>query len=127
MSHVADSPKSRHFEPFSGRFTPIRPTIRAASGRGYALLGTRSTWVLHRPPGHCSPASRPTPHAGTSGVRPCADPPAGLLHATNRRIDKGRTGPDLNERRVYIQYVTEPGNSYGKINPFLPDSPPPNR
>ena len=26
MSHVADSPKSRHFEPISGRFTPIRPT-----------------------------------------------------------------------------------------------------
>ena len=26
MSHVADSPKSRHFEPISGRFIPIRPT-----------------------------------------------------------------------------------------------------
>src|SRR5271165_1697796 len=26
MSHVADSPKNRHFEPISGRFTPIRPT-----------------------------------------------------------------------------------------------------
>ncbi len=26
MSHVADSPKSRHFETISGRFTPIRPT-----------------------------------------------------------------------------------------------------
>ena len=26
MSHVADSPKNRHFEPISGRFTPIRLT-----------------------------------------------------------------------------------------------------
>ena len=25
MSHVADSPKSRHFESISGRFTPVRP------------------------------------------------------------------------------------------------------
>ena len=26
MTYVAYSSKSRHFEPFSGRFTPIRPT-----------------------------------------------------------------------------------------------------
>ena len=45
MSHVADSPKNRHFEPISGRFTPIRPQIIAASGMGYPLLGTRETWV----------------------------------------------------------------------------------
>ena len=26
-----------------------------------------------------------------------------------------------------FQYVTEPGDFYGQINPFLPHSPPPNR
>jgi hypothetical protein len=29
-------------------------------------------------------------------------------------------GPDLDERVVYIQYVTEPGNFFSQINPFLP-------
>ena len=68
--YVACSRQSRHFEPFSGRFTPIRPTNPRCERKGYALLGTRSTWVLHRPPGHCSPASRPTPPSvGTSGVK----------------------------------------------------------
>ena len=62
MGHVAYSPKNRLFEPVSGRFTPIRPTILAASGMGYP------PWPLFSrlPP----PAPRPT-----SGVRPCANPP----------------------------------------------------
>jgi hypothetical protein len=64
------------------------------SGRGYALLGTRSTWVLHRPPGHCSPASRPTPpSAGTSGVRPCADPPAGYCMQPTAELIKAKRNP----------------------------------
>src|SRR5208337_1195540 len=33
---------------------------------------------------------------------------------------KDRTGPDLDERRVYIQYVTEPGDPFGQIKLFLP-------
>ena len=49
MGHVAYSPKNRLFEPVSGRFTPIRPTNPAP----------RAAWATH--PGHCSPASRPTP------------------------------------------------------------------
>src|SRR5271157_1775106 len=42
------------------------------------------------------------------------------------RIVKDRTGPDLDERSVLnqyiteIQYVTEPGSFFGQINPFLP-------
>ncbi len=43
-----------------------------------------------------------------------------LLPDTDSRIGKDRTGPDLEERPLYIQYVTEPGNLFGKINPFLP-------
>ena len=63
MSHVADSPKNRHFQPISGRFTPIWPT--------------NHHW------------QRPN------------------------RIRSRRAA-------VYIQYVTEPGNFFGQINPFLP-------
>src|SRR5271157_4760584 len=45
---------------------------------------------------------------------------------TGAYVDKDRTGPDLDERSVHfqyvteIQYVTEPGNFFGQINPFLP-------
>ena len=67
-----------------------------------------------------------TPHATRATYRrdqrgqAVRRPPRWLLHATNRRIDKCRTEPDLDEQRVYIQYVTEPGDSCGQINPFLP-------
>src|SRR5512135_2885234 len=44
-----------------------------------------------------------------SGGRSCADLPPWRLPATDHLIDKERTGPDLGKRRVYIQYVTEPG------------------
>jgi len=52
--------------------------------------------------------------------------PRWLLPSTDRRIGKDRTGPDLDERSIHIQYVTEiqyftePGNFFGQINPFLP-------
>ena len=62
-----------------------------------------------------APCPRPT-----SGDRSCADPPRWLLPATDSQIVKDRTGPDLDERPVYIEYVTKPGDSYGKINPFPP-------
>ena len=83
MSHVADSPKNRHFEPISGRFTPSGSQIIAESGMGYPLLGTRETWVVSTIPWPLF--SRLTPYGftlhaprQTSGVRSCADlPPAG--------------------------------------------------
>jgi len=78
--------------------------------------------------GHCSRATVLPPHASrltlhasclTSGFTSCADPPRWLLPDTDRRIDKDRTGPDLDERSVHIQYVTGPGDSSGQIQPFL--------
>ena len=86
---------SRHFKPFSGRFTPIRPTIRAASGRGYSRLGTRSTWVLHRLPGHCSPASRPPPPSvGTSRGQAMSRPfPAGYCLMPTPELGKSERSP----------------------------------
>ena len=65
----------------------------------------------------------------TSSRRPATPPPIfpsrkcvakTSLPGTNRRIVKDRTGPDLDERPVSIQYVTEPGNCFGQLNPFLP-------
>src|SRR5208337_4988726 len=62
----------------------------------------------------CPPLfSRPTPRA----PRPTL---AGILPVTNGRFVKEQTGPDLDERSLYIQYVTEPGNLFGQINLFLP-------
>ena len=46
--------------------------------------------------------------------------PRWRLPATDHLIDKERTGPDLDEHPVYIQYVTEQGDFFGQFNPFLP-------
>src|SRR5208337_3209960 len=35
--------------------------------------------------------------------------------STDPRIDRDRTGPDLDERPVSIQHVTEPGDCCGRI------------
>jgi hypothetical protein len=84
-----------------------------------ALLRLAFHWPLAT--GHNSHAPR-----STSGVRSCADPPGWLPPSTDRRIEKDRTGPDLDERSVHIQYVTEiqyvtkPGNFFGLVHPFLP-------
>ncbi len=53
--------------------------------------------------------------------------PRWLLPSTDCRIGKERTGPDLDERPFLIQYVTkiqyvtEPGNFFGRIHPYLHD------
>ncbi len=96
---------------------------------GYPLLGTRETWVISTVP--LPLFSRLTPHASRSTTpdqrgqvvrRPS---PAGYSD-TNRRIAKNRTGPDLDERPFYIQYVT--GRTIPSENPsFFPRSPPSNR
>src|SRR5271157_1515584 len=62
----------------------------------------------------CPPLfGRPTPRT----PRPTL---GGLLPDTNRRFVKERTGPDLEERPVCIQYVTESGDLFGEIKLFLP-------
>ena len=67
MSHVADSPKKRHFVPISGRFTPIRPTNHRRERNGPPTAWhPGNVGGSHRPPGHCSPASRPTLHTPRS-------------------------------------------------------------
>src|SRR5208282_1969046 len=69
-------------------------------------------WLLAT--GYCSRATdhdSPTPRQ-TSGIRSYADPPP-LATACYR------PGPDLDERPLFIQYVTEPGDCFGQIKLFL--------
>ena len=97
-----------------GRFSITSSFISSISlATGYRLMTTILT-------PHATRATYRRDQRGQAVRRPSP----WLLHATDRRICKDRTGPDLDERVVYIQYVTEPGDSYGKINQPLPHSPP---
>ena len=49
MIHIADSPKNRLFDPFSERFTPIRPTDHgrgSAEGATHFLAQRKRGWPL---------------------------------------------------------------------------------
>src|SRR5208283_4920354 len=91
---------------FRGVLPPSGPQISAESSMGYPLLGTRETRVVSTVPWPLF--SRPTPPA----PRPTTPRPAGsgraqtlprwLLPATDHRIGKDRTGPDLDERPYYF-------------------------
>jgi hypothetical protein len=102
------------------RFSITARSISSQSlATDYSLLATvrvprTALLVLHAP--HL------TLHAPPAGSGRAQTLPRWPLPSTDRRIDKDRTGPDLDERPVSIQYVTELGDCCGKINPFLPDS-----
>ncbi len=71
---------------------------------------------------HPPPATRP---AQTSGLRPCTDPPP-LATAIHRQPDCQRPNGARSRRAAHlcqyvteIQHITEPGNFFGQINPFL--------
>src|SRR5208337_5424961 len=123
----------RRYEPRS-RF-PHKPPFRPLFGAFYphpahksALRAEGPPGLWHPgnlvgppcPPGHYSPTPRPTPHTPPAGSGRARTLPRWLLPDTDRRFVKDRKEPDLEERPLYIQYVTEPGDSRGKINPFLP-------
>ena len=84
--------------------------------------------------GHCSRATDTTRHTplppdSLATVLPPSASPAGsggaqtlprwLLPDTDHRIANYRTGPDLDEHPLYIQYVTEPGDSCAQIDGFF--------
>src|SRR5208337_4013933 len=109
--------------PFRGVLAPSGPQISAESGRATQSLAPgkpgwppTSTWPLFSRPTP-PPPRPPPPQRGQVLRRP---PPPWLLPATDNRIGKDRTGPDLDDRPLSIQYVTKSGDSRGKINPFLP-------
>ncbi len=97
-------------------------------------LPSRSTLCAPRPTPH---APRPTPHAPRSPLMPgtnrriphelqspllyfralssaTASSRAGGEPGTGAAVVKDRTGPDLEERSIHIQYITETGNSSDK-------------
>jgi len=104
MSHVADSPQNRLFDPISGRFTPIRPTNHRWERKGPPTLWHPGNLVgPQRPPGHCSPPHVPRRRPpGPAGSGRAQTLPRWLLPATKRRISKDRTGPDLDEQALYL-------------------------
>src|SRR5208283_5405563 len=84
------------FDPqgFYERFLSIsaRPPFPSFHGASFVLA---LFYHCHLPPsaftGHYPHAPRSTPHAGTSGVRPCADPPAGYcMQPTAELVRTGR-------------------------------------
>src|SRR5271165_2744199 len=96
----------------------INTTGKLASFCRFSLTtGSLPSDSLALTTGRCSfaPRRHPPHQQGQVVRRPF---PAGYC-LTDRRIGKDRTGPDLHERPLYIKYVTEPGDSCGKINPFL--------
>ena len=123
----------RRYEPRS-RF-PKKPPFRAHFRAFYPHPAHKSSlkaeWATHflapgkrgwspPSPGHCSPASTLHAPRQTSGVRSCAKPPP-LATACHRQSNWQRPNGARSRRAApYFQYVTEPGNSYGQINPFLP-------
>ncbi len=105
--------------PFRGVLPPSGPPIRAASGRATHFLapGQRgcSTVPLATVLPPPAPHRRPSAPAGSS-YEPTL--PRWLLPDADTRIGKEPTGPDLDERPLYIKYVTEPGDFYGQNNLF---------
>ena len=117
-TYVACFRQSRHFEPFSGRFTPIRPTNPRCERKGL-----RSSWHpvnVGAPPSPWPLFSRLPPHAPRRDQRGQVirkPSPAGIS-VTDRRIAKDRTRPDLDEHPLSY-YVTEPSDSCGQIKQFF--------
>src|SRR5271157_1489019 len=82
--------------------------------KGHPVSGTWETWLAP----HVHLATILPPHASgqTSGVRSCADPPRWLLPAIDRRIDKDRTGPDLDDWPLFVSMSPKQAIRADKIN-----------
>src|SRR5271157_6007591 len=125
MTRVVDFEETTFSTRSRGVLPAFGPQISESGRATHSLAPEKPGW----PPTFTCPltlAQRLTPHAPPAGSGRAQTLPRWLLPSTDRRIDKDRTGPDLDERSVHIQYVTEfqyvtkPGNFFGEINPFLP-------
>ena len=67
-----------------------------------------------------SHAPRFPPHAVTSGVRSCAAPPPLATACHRPPYCQSPNGARSRRTTPYIHYITEPGDSCGQINLFLP-------
>jgi hypothetical protein len=81
--------------------------------RRFPLFAFAGHWPLTT--GHCSPV----PRRDQRGSGRAQSLPRWLPPSTDLRIDKDRTGPDLDDRPLSIQYVTESGDPFGQIKLFL--------
>ncbi len=99
--------------------------------RNVPMINTTSNWLCFgaflSPPSpslriHRPLSSRPTLQAPRRDQRGQAvrRPSRWLLHATDRRIGKNRTGPDLDKRPLYFSMSPKQAIRADKINPFLP-------
>src|SRR5271157_2790763 len=125
------------------RFSPTFRVVmrwRTKDAPDHAMLCRLATGYWPLTTGHCSRATdrhsplatrhSPLPPDSLATVLPPSASPAGsgraqalphwLLPSTDRRIGNDRTGPDLDDRSLSIQYVTEPGDPFGQIKLFLP-------
>src|SRR5271157_3734819 len=66
------------------------------------------------------PSHDPRPTPGPAGSGRAQTLPRWLLPDTDSRIGKDRTGPDLDDQPLSIQYVTETGDPFGQIKLFHP-------
>ncbi len=83
-----------HFRPFCPH--PAYGSLLRAEGCTHFLAPPTSAW-RPCPPGHWSPAPRPTT-SGPAGSDRAQTLPRWLLPSTDSRIGKDRTGPDLDDR-----------------------------
>ena len=94
--------------PFRARFGAFYPHPAHKSA-------PRAAWATH--PGHCSPASRPTPHQ--RGEVLCRLSPAGYCLPPTAQLPITERGP-ISTSEPSISLCAEPGDSCGQIHPFLP-------
>ncbi len=115
MIHVVDFEKTAFSTLSRGVLPPFGPQISAEGGWATQSLAPgkpgcgwppRSTWPLF---------SHPTPHARPAGSGR-ARPPRWLLPATDRRIDKDRTGPDLDDWPLFVSMSPKQAIRADKIN-----------
>jgi hypothetical protein len=90
----------------------------------FQLFDFTGQWLLVTD--HFSRPHALTPHATRATYRrdqrgqAVRRPSRWLLHATNRRVGKDRTGPDLDEHPLYLSMSPKQAIPADKINPFLP-------
>ena len=121
-------PPKSPFRALFGAFYPHpahQSALRAEGATHFLAPGQRGCSTVPLATVLPPPAPRPTP--GPAGSGRAQTLPLAYCMQPTAELTKVEQGPISTSGASHIQYVTEPGDSYGKINPFLPHSPPPNR
>ena len=126
MTYVAYSSKSRHFDPFSGRFTPIRPQTTTPMRKGPPTSWHPGNLVgPQRPSGHCSPAPlSPMPHARPAQEVVRRHFPAGYCLTPTADLSKSKRG-SIATSTPSISVCHQTGRLLRTNQTFPPHSPSP--